>query len=45
MKRRAEKGSREPSIQARPKPPPIYVTEVQNISLMLQLLEQLAKEQ
>jgi hypothetical protein len=28
-----------------PKPPPIYVTGVQNISSMIQLLEQIAKEQ
>jgi hypothetical protein len=28
-----------------PKPPPIYVTGVQNISPMLQLLEQIAKDQ
>jgi hypothetical protein len=44
-KRRAENGSREPAIQAYQKPPPRYVTGVQNISPIIQLLEQIAKEQ
>jgi hypothetical protein len=28
-----------------PKPPPIYITDVTNISLLMQLLEQTAKQQ
>jgi hypothetical protein len=28
-----------------PKPPPIYITDIKNISPLLQLLEQIAKRQ
>jgi hypothetical protein len=38
-------GQQRTSHTSTPKPPPIYVTGVQNISPILQLLEQIAKEQ
>jgi hypothetical protein len=44
LEEESEDQQKKASTQNMPKPPPIYITDVQNISLLIQLLGQIAKQ-
>jgi hypothetical protein len=45
LEEESEDQQQKAGLENTPKPPPIYITDVQNISPLIQLLEQIAKQQ